>query len=91
MTTLLDLVENIDELNDEDVIFVRTEWSPRSEAALFKLTEDLRVPDEPKQLGLKYFLEVAVAREVLEGFASKPEATSIEKAERLIHYAILDA
>ena len=91
MMTLLDIIERIDQLNDEDVVFVRPEWSPESEAALFELTGDLEVPAEPKQLGLKYFLEVAVAREVLDGFASRPDATTREKAERLIHYATYDA
>ncbi len=91
MRKLIDLVREIDAADEEAVIFVRPEWGPESDAALFPLTEDGHVTDEPIQLGLKYFLEVDIAREVLEEFAGKPQASDLEKCERLIHYAIYDA
>ncbi len=90
--TLLTLAERLDKLEEEDVIFAREEWTPESEAAVFRLTEDYMVPEEPKRLGLKCFLEVHIALDVLDGFIlEKPHATTRQKCERLIEYAIHDA
>jgi hypothetical protein len=91
MKALLEIIDRIDEFDDEDVIFVRPDWGPRSDAEVFRLTEELKVPERPKELGLKYFLEVAIAREVLESFADQPTVTSLEKCRRVIKYAIDDA
>jgi hypothetical protein len=90
--TLLKLVEKLDELEEEDVLFAREKWAPESEAAVFRLTEDYMAPEEPKRLGLKYFLEVHIALDVLDGFIlEKPHATTRQKCQRLIEYAIHDA
>ena len=90
--TLLKLVEKLDKLEEEDVIFAREKWTPESDAAVFRLTDDYRVPEESKRLGLKYFLEVHIALDVLDGFTlEKPHATTRQKCERLIEYAIHDA
>ncbi len=49
-------------------------------------------PEEPKRLGLKYFLEVHIAMDVLDDFIiEKLHATTRQKCERLIEYAIYDA
>jgi hypothetical protein len=89
--TLLSLVGKLDELEEEDVIFAREKWTPESEAAVFRLTKDYMVPEEAKRLGLRYFLEVPIALEVLDGFTfEKPDATIKQKCERLIKYAIYD-
>lgn len=90
--TLLKLVERLDKLEEEDVIFAREKWTPESQAAVFRLTKDYMVPEEPKRLGLKYFLEVHIALGALNGFIlEKPQATVRQKCERLIEYAINDA
>jgi hypothetical protein len=90
--TLLSLVEKLDKLEEEDVIFAKEKWTPEFEAAVFRLTKDYMAPEEAKRLGLKYLLEVHVALEVLEGFTcEKPDATIRQKCERLIRYAIYDA
>jgi hypothetical protein len=89
---LLQLVEQIGALDEDDVIFARPEFSADSDAATYPLTADDRVPEEPKKLGLHYFLEVSIAREVLEGLTSgKSSMTLREQCERLIQYAINDA
>ncbi len=90
--TLLTLVKKLNKLDEEDVIFAREKWTPESEAAVFRLTEDYKVPEEANRLGLKYFLEVHIALDVLDGFIrQKPHATTRQKCERLIKYAIYDA
>ncbi|KYF72643.1 hypothetical protein WMF38_30015 [Sorangium sp. So ce118] len=91
MAKLLDLITNIDQLDREDVICAKPEWHPDSEARVFRLTEDCRVPDEATSLGYKYFLEVDIIRQVLEEFRSRPDASINEKCERIIHYATYDA
>lgn len=70
---------------------LKPEWHPDSEARVFRLTEDCRVPDEATSLGYKYFLEVDIIRQVLEEFRSRPDASINEKCERIIHYATYGA
>ena len=91
MTTLLELITKIDQLDREDVICAKPVWRPDSEARVFRLTEDYRVPDEAKALGYDYFLEVDVIRQVLEEFGNRPDASLEEKCRRIIHYATYDA
>ena len=51
MTKLCELIASIDQMDPEDVIFAKPEWHPDSEAKVFRLTEDYRVPDEAKAQG----------------------------------------
>jgi len=89
MTTLIDIVRRIDALDEEEVIFARQPWSSDSEAAVFRLTMDNKIPEEPIRMGLKYFLEVSVALELLD--SPLREASFKDQCERIIQYAINDA
>lgn len=91
MKKLIGLVQALDELDGEDVIFARPEWTLDSDADVFHLGEDGHKPSEPGRLGLEYFLEVEIAREVLEEFEGQADVGDAEKCERLIHYAKFDA
>ena len=91
MTKLCELIANVDQMAPEDVICAKPEWGPDSEARLFRLTEDYRVPDEAKAQGYEYFLEVDVIRQVLEEFRGRPDSSVEEKCKRVIHYAKYDA
>lgn len=91
MHKLIDIVAKLHELDREDVIFVKPEWSANSEADVFRLTADCRVPEEVTRLGFKYFLEVDVARQVMDEFVNRPAATLKDRCERLIHYVTHDA
>ncbi|AUX38229.1 MULTISPECIES: hypothetical protein [Sorangium] len=91
MAKLLDLIAKIDQMDREDVIFVKPEWRPDSEASVFQLTEDYRVPEEARALGYEYFLEVDTIQQILEEFRSRPDASLNERCERIIHYATYDA
>jgi hypothetical protein len=91
MATILELLERIDELDAEDVIFAKPDWDENAEARVFMFTEDHRAPPEAGALGFKYFMEVDVVREVLEEFRDRPDASSLAKCRRVIHYATYDA
>jgi hypothetical protein len=91
MGRLIDLIANIAQMDAEDVIFAKREWQPESDAKVFRLTEDYRVPEEAKELGYEYFLEVDVIRQVLEEFRDRVDAPLEEKCRRVIHYALYDA
>lgn len=91
MERLLDLIARIDQLDEEDVIFLKHEFSPASAARIFRLAPEYRIPDEAKQLGYEYFLEVDTIKQVLEEFRFRPDASVEEKCLRIIQYAVNDA
>ncbi|HRI68308.1 MAG TPA: hypothetical protein PK156_28960 [Polyangium sp.] len=91
MMTILELIERIGELDDEDVIFAKPEWNEHSEARIFRLTSDYRVPPEAIAFGFKYFLEVAVVKQVLDEFQNRPNVSMLAKCRRVIYYATFDA
>jgi hypothetical protein len=91
MAKLIDLIAKIDQMDPEDVICAKPEWLPESEARVFRLTEDCRVPNEAKALGYEYFLEVDVILQIIEEFSNRPDASLEAKCERIIHYATYDA
>ena len=90
-STLVEIIASINEFDAEDVIFAKPKWTLNSEAEIFRLLEDGRVPGEAKRRGLEYFLEVDVVRQVLDEFLGRPGASIEEKCERIIHYATYDA
>ena len=72
------LDEDADE--DEDVtLYVREPWTASSEC--------VAAPSGSNPAGFRYFLEVSIIREVLEGI----EGTDIDPIVRVIHYAEYDA
>lgn len=91
MLNLLEVLRRIDELQEDDIVFLRREWMPESEAEIAKLKPDFHLPDEPLQRGLDYFLEVETIRLVLQEFDGRPEIEPRQKCARLIQYAINDA
>lgn len=87
---LLDVIAQIGELPAETFICVRRPWTQNSDATLVPFSEDLRIPENVKAEGYEYFLEVATATEILEGFLErKPNLSQI--AEFVIYYAENDA
>lgn len=87
----------LDDLADDGTMYVEgdsAEWSPGSDTAVG--IEDVESEVErlpPKAEGRSYFLEVAIAREVLDAWAGNldHEPTLDEKVARVIHYARYDA
>ncbi len=90
-TTVLEILRKLGELDPEDVIFAKEPWHWESEAEVLRLTEELGVPAEATAAGLKYLLEVDVARQVLEEFKGRANVALETKCDRIIEYAIFDA
>jgi hypothetical protein len=89
--TLLEAVASLDSLDGMSTIYAEEPWTPESQTI---------VADEPagnafllpvQAAGLKYFLEIFIAREVLEDWVTDAEPTVQDKCARLIEYATNDA
>jgi hypothetical protein len=83
-------------LDDEDVIYACEPWTVDADAMVAPEGPEsvpFRVPPEAAEAGMKYFLEVDIAREFVEGWIAsldeKPTLAAI--CQRLIEYAINDA
>ncbi len=87
---LAELLDHIHELPDSECIFAQKPWSADSEAVTAPLGEKHEVPSNLTTLSLEYFLEVHVARELLEVLAGR-KASNDEKLQLLIFYAENDA
>lgn len=91
--TLLDAVERLDSLDDDSTIYAAEPWTEASHA--ITVTEpDRRFPAaQLTRVGLRYFLEVSIARDFLDGWTTNvAQAPSLqEKCARLIKYATNDA
>jgi hypothetical protein len=91
--TLLEAVRDLDSLDDEGTIYAAEPWTPGSRVMIARQPDIGGHPAETQKLGLKYFLEIFIALELLEGWEEgvNAEATVQQKCARLIEYAINDA
>lgn len=91
--TLTQILSRLDSLSELSTIYVAEPWSGDSVAIIAEEPDCGGLPPEAQALGLKYFLEVSVARDFLEGWFStlteRPPSDAICK--RLVSYAITDA
>jgi hypothetical protein len=90
---LIELVTELDALDADGTIYAAEPWTEVSVAIVAQEPESGGLPVEAEVLGLKYFLEVIIAREVLDGWTSNRDVqpTLPQKCARLIKYAIYDA
>jgi hypothetical protein len=86
--TLKDAVERLEELDGEDVIYVRRPWSPAAECQTARY--DPSVTTGRQRDGMDYFLEAGTAREALAVFDGRA-STLDERLRLLIYYAENDA
>ena len=89
--TLSDAIGQIDSLGRGEVICARQPWSPASDAVVVPLTDQMRVPAPVLAQGYKYFLEVTVAREVLEALRGSDARDAKKRVELVLFYAENDA
>ena len=87
---LRDALDQIGLLDDDAVIFARKPWTLDTDADVHALDSNLRVPTPITDLGLMYFLEASVAKEVLEAFGER-EPTADARRALLMYYAEHDA
>jgi hypothetical protein len=92
--TLADIAGHLNELEDGDTIYVAqdAQWTPSSAAMVSRAPGDGSMP--PAADGSRYFLEVYLAKEVIDvwrEWRGGREPTLVEMCEALIFYASRDA
>jgi hypothetical protein len=85
---LLNAVANLDDVDAEATIYAAEPWSTSSRAIVVSNPPDTTEPIVQDGTAYSYFLEVLVAREVLESFVSLDAQA---RCDRVISYAINDA
>lgn len=93
MMTLNSIVTDLAAVDEAATIYAAEPWAVDSKALVAQEPPAGGLPAEAKAAGLKYFLEVAIARDFLDGWiASLDHAPSAQElCDRLIRYAITDA
>jgi hypothetical protein len=93
MMTIRSIVAELAVQDEEATIYAAEPWAGESNALVAQEPPSGGLPEEAKAGGLKYFIEVAIARDFLNGWASTLDhAPSVqESCDRLIRYAITDA
>jgi hypothetical protein len=88
---LIDAVQQLESIDGDSAIYARQPWTPSSEARL--AVEGSEEEKQTKAEGLRYFLEVFIAKEVLEDWSStlKQSPSDEQSCARLIEYATNDA
>ena len=89
--TLLEVVRDLDSFDKMSTIFAVEPFSEHSEVVVSDREESEIAPKWAVERGVTYFLEVFIAREVLEDWVIDKEPTLLEKCRRIIQYAINDA
>jgi hypothetical protein len=91
--TIIEAVQNLDSLDSEGTIYAARPWAANSIAVVDSEPEGGGIRHDAKEKGLDYFLEVIIAREILEDLEAYLERapTSEERCERIIQYATYDA
>jgi hypothetical protein len=91
--TLAEAIRDLDSLDEESTIYAAEPWSADSQAVVVPEPDSGSLPTEARKLGLKYFLEVSITREFLEGWVGSLEAepTTQDMVTRVIQYAVDDA
>ena len=86
---LIEVIEKIDDLDDEATIWVKIDEELNTSTKAVVAAED-ESGLNPIFCGVKYsyLLEVFIAKEIIETI---PEATTSQKVDRIIKYAINDA
>ena len=92
---LIRLIERLAELDGENTIYACEPWTEDSDAMVAPEdpTAYYGIPPEALEAGMTYFLEVHIARDMVEGWLSnldeKPTLAAI--CQGVIHYAKYDA
>jgi hypothetical protein len=90
---LVDIVKKIHEFDRTHTIYAAKPWHADSLAVVEYEPDDGSIPPIASGLNLLYFLEIEIARDVLEGWNLNIEGTPSdhEMCQRLVKYARDDA
>lgn len=93
MTTLAEVVRSLRQLDPDLTIFAAEPWTGSSAAAVERGSVRGGPPEAAVRAGLAYFLEVHIAREVVDDWNGYMEgkASDEDLCDRLISYAVNDA
>ena len=93
MPTLFEVVRDLDTFDSRHTIYAADPWSAASAAVVALELEAGSLPPLARDLDLKYFLEIFIAREFLQDWRDsiKFAPTAQSELDRLIQYATFDA
>jgi hypothetical protein len=87
---LIDIASKLDEITADTFICAKRPWNQESDILLVPFTDDFRIPQDVRDKGFEYFLEIDTVNEILEGFTDR--LSSAEKiCDFIIYYAENDA
>jgi len=89
---LSEIIHELESFDKEDTIYASEPWTEDSDALVSPVASS-NGPSDLSKRNLSYFLEIFVAREVLDGWTASlgSEPTLQQKCARLIQYARNDA
>lgn len=89
---LLEVIRDLDRFDPDHTIYAKEPWTPDS-LAIVALQPDEGDPADVTRLGVKYFLEIFIANECLEGWqkGNGRLPTLEEKYDLISYYAMYDA
>lgn len=90
---LLDVIRDLETLDEESTIYAAEPWTEDSEVIVSREPDSGGLPPEAERRGLKYFLEVFIARDFAADWASHlgAQPSLQQKCARLIKYATTDS
>jgi hypothetical protein len=93
MMTLNSVIADLGALDEAATIYAAEPWTGDSTALVAQEPSAGGLPPEAEGAGLKYFIEVAIARDFLEGWIASLNhmPSPQEMCDRLIRYAVTDA
>jgi len=87
---LIDIASKLDEISTDTFICAKRPWNKKSETLLVPFTDDFCIPQDVKDKGFEYFLEIDTVNEILEGFIDRLSTTE-KVCDFIIYYAENDA
>ena len=93
VVTLGDVIDRLSDFDNEDTIYASEPWTEQSEAMVAREPDAGGLPSEASEAGMVYFLEVGIAREVVEDCLAllNGQLAPLAICRRVIDYAINDA
>ena len=88
-----DVIERLSEFDGDDTIYALEPWTEESEATVAREPDIGGLPLEASHAGMKYFLEISIARDFVEDWLASLDGQPTPSAvcQRVIEYAIDDA
>jgi hypothetical protein len=84
---IIDLIENIDNYDDDQVVYASEPWSAESKVEIYNCKDKL-----PLEINnYSYFLEISIINEILDSLDNNEYPSISDKCNRIIKYAINDA